>query len=91
MGYNATVVVMLDSLNEISTDPAFGKNLADAINKVACFHGKPVDVSARVGNCTCANAATVIEVHHADQDVYVKVGGNYGEVVPESRILPEEK
>lgn len=76
MGYNATVVVLVDALTEIREDPQFGWNLAAAINKVSCFGGS-VDVVA--GNHY--NAATVIECHHADQDVVVKVGGNYGEVL----------
>ena len=81
---------MLDSLDAISADPDFGKNLAQAINKLACFKGKPIDVPARFGKGVHCNAATVIEVHHANQEVYVKVGGNYGEVIPEDRILPEK-
>ena len=76
MGYNATVVVMVDALTEIREDPKFGFNLAQAISKVSCIGGT---VDVRAGNHY--NAATVVECHHADRDVVVKVGGNYGEVL----------
>lgn len=75
MGYNTTVVVLNDALDQIENDSDFGKNLAAAVRKV--IHGKPVDVSA--GNH--ANAACVIETHHADIIVPVLVGGNYGETL----------
>lgn len=80
MGYNATIVVMVDALNEIEHDHDFGQKLADAVLKSAMFK-QPVDVGA---GCH-VNAATVIEVHHADFDVTVKVGGNYGQVLKTER------
>jgi hypothetical protein len=82
MGYNTTVVILNDALDGIAKDPEFGKKLVAAILSVGCYK-KPIDVSA-MGYC---NAATVIESHHADQDVYVKVGGNYGEVVSSNKYL----
>ena len=80
MGYNTTVVVMNDALSYIKDDPEFGARLADAVSRAVM--GKPVDVPAhsRSGGIHC-NAATVIETHHADYDVMVRVGGNRGEVV----------
>ena len=75
MGYNTTVVVLNDALDQIRDDPEFGQKLYDAILRVQ--RGKPVDVSAGY-HC---NAATVIETHHADYKVLVEVGGNYGRVV----------
>jgi hypothetical protein len=75
MGFNTTVVILNDALDAIENDPDFGKNLVAAINKV--LHGGPVDVSA---GCHY-NAATVIETHHADYNVIVSVGGNYGKVI----------
>lgn len=80
MGYNTTVVVMNDALSYIKDDPEFGARLADAISRAVM--GKPVDVPAysRSGGIHC-NAATVIETHHANYDVMVKVGRNRGEVV----------
>lgn len=86
MGFNATVVVMTDALDEIERDPDFGKKLAAAIQSVSFYH-KPVDVSA-MNYC---NAATVIECHHANFDVYVKIGKNYGEVVAPELIRKRPK
>lgn len=80
MGYNTTIVVMNDALDTIAKDPEFGKRLSDAIAE-AGFRRKPVDVSAHGGNCIHVNAATVIECHHADQNVLVRVGGNHGEAL----------
>ena len=75
MGFNTTVVVMNDALGDIASDPEFGARLARAIQLVS--RDKPVVVSAG----RYANAATVIETHHADYEVLVRVGGNRGEVV----------
>lgn len=79
MGFNTTVLILNDNLNEIENDPDFGKNLARAITQLSCRG--PIDVPARSGHSSCAKAALVIETHHADYDVYVKIGGNYGEVI----------
>lgn len=76
MGLNTTVVVFNDAINEIERDPNFGKNLAAAIRSIG-FNTDPISVSAM----NHGSAALVIECHHADYDVYVKVGGNSGEVV----------
>jgi hypothetical protein len=86
MGFNTTVVVLNDALHYIERDPDFGKKLVAAIMSVGCYN-KPVDVSA-MGH---RNAASVIECHHADHDVYVKVGGNYGEVVAPELIRKRPK
>jgi hypothetical protein len=83
MGFNTTVVVLNDALHQIENDPEFGRNLARAIMRVSGRGGK-MDVPA--GNH--CNAAEVIESHHADWMVYVRVGGNTGEVV---RDNPEPK
>jgi hypothetical protein len=82
MGYNTTVVVLNDALSFIENDPEFGRNLARAIMEAATNGGKPVNVPARSsrGGVHC-NAATVIETHHADYSVLVKVGQNYGEAL----------
>jgi hypothetical protein len=37
MGFNATVVVLLDRLSEIELDPHFGKKLCDAIRYQASY------------------------------------------------------
>ena len=73
MGYNATVIVMVDALHLIAKDPDFGKKLSDAIMK----NNFPQDISSG-GHC---NAATAIESHHADHSSLIAVGGNYGTVL----------
>lgn len=80
MGYNTTVVVMNDALHAIAEDQEFGKRLAHAI--MEAFGGKRVDVPAYGKSVIHCNAATVIETHHADHMVTVRVGMNSGEVVP---------
>lgn len=74
MGYNTTVVVINDALDQIEKDPNFGKNLASAIREAAHLPNTRVDVPA--GNH--CNAAQVVECHHADQSILVTVGGNMG-------------
>lgn len=77
MGWNTTVVVLNDALDQIEKDPHFGANLARAVRHmpVARHHGESrVDVAA--GNH--CNAACVVESHHADSTVLVSVGGNLG-------------
>lgn len=85
MGHNATVVVMTDALEAIKDDPLFGKKLADAISKSGAYNTY-VDVSA--GNHV--NAATVVEVHHADMKRIIVVGHNWGEVVRDSTVKTSE-
>lgn len=81
MGFNTTVVVLNDALNNIRDDPNFGERLASAI--MTAFGGqKPVDVPAVTpGGGVFCNAATVIESHHADGYRAILVGGNCGLVV----------
>jgi hypothetical protein len=78
MGYNTTVLVLNDALGLIRDDPEFGRKLYEAI----LGDRFPADVSARNGRQVHTNAATVIETHHADYEVLVKIGGNMGVVVP---------
>jgi hypothetical protein len=73
MGYNATVVVLLDQLDRIERDPNFGKQLADAIRRKSMRPNE--DHQYVVGQ------TQVIEVHHADYQVVVAVGGNCGQVL----------
>lgn len=80
MGYNTTVLVLNDALDQIASDPHFGKKLVFAISKLGMGRG-PVDVSA--GNH--ANAATVVETHHADLSTLMLIGGNYGSKVGTAR------
>jgi hypothetical protein len=86
MGFNTTVLILNDALDEIENDPNFGKKLVSAISKVG-IGNKGVDVSA-LNHC---NAARVIESHHADYDVYVKVGGNNAKVISENEYIIKKK
>jgi hypothetical protein len=79
MGNNTTVVVLNDALGEIAADPEFGRRLADAIGRVRPGHTVSVAAHHPKGAIHC-NAALVVETHHADYDVLVRVGGNRGEV-----------
>lgn len=72
MGYNTSVIVLNDALNDIASDLHFGKNLAAAVAQVT--RGHRVDVPA----LSHVNAATVIETHHADLTSVVTFGGNLG-------------
>jgi len=77
MGYNTTVVIMNDALGAIGDDPDFGKHLRAAVLRAISKKDCPVHVGA-LGHST---AALVIETHHADFEVLVRVGGNHGNVV----------
>jgi hypothetical protein len=68
---------MNDSLHAIKDDPDFGRKLYEAI----LHRDHPADVMAKGGGTIHTNAAVVIETHHADFEVLVRVGGNRGEVV----------
>jgi len=83
MGFNTTVIVLNDALGSICGDHEFGKNLTQAIMSLADGRKWGVDVPAYsyVGGekrGVFANAATVIESHHADMKALVAVGGNCG-------------
>jgi hypothetical protein len=76
MGFNTTIIILNDALESIAADPKFGKMLRDAVLKAVSQKDCPVRLWA--GN---SDAGSVIETHHADQDVMVSVGGNTGIVV----------
>lgn len=75
MGSQATVVVLCDALHLIREDKEFGKKLAVAISKTSCYQN-PADVSSG----GYVNAATAIEVHHADWYRCLLLGGNAAKV-----------
>ena len=76
MGFNATVVVLVDQLDRIEKTLDFGKQLADAVRH------KLNDPNDRY-NCApyVAGQTQVIEAHHADNIIVVAVGGNTGQVI----------
>lgn len=73
MGFNTTVVVLNDGLEAIRRDPAFGENLVQQILSISVREGRR-DVPA----LNHANAASVVETHHADSMSLIAVGGNLG-------------
>ena len=76
MGFNATVVVLVDQLSSIECDPEFGRKLANAVRH------KLNDPNNRHGREPYITGQTqVIEAHHADSQIVVAVGGNTGQVI----------
>jgi hypothetical protein len=74
MGYNTTLIILNDALHEIKDDKDFGAKVYHAAIRVS-GNLKPIDISS--GHF--ANAATVIEMHHADEIKLLAVGGNYAQ------------
>jgi len=73
MGLNTTVVILNDGLHDIKDDPKFGEKLYNAI-----LASNKQDKVLYSGH---GNVGEVIETHHADSDVTIKVGGNTGEIL----------
>ena len=71
MGYNTSIIVLNDALNEIENDKDFGKKVAEASRR-ASSESRPQDIRS---GCH-VNAASVIETHHADQLTVLAFGGN---------------
>lgn len=89
MGYNATVVVLMDRLNEIENDPYFGKKLCDAIRYRAAYGPRGID---QRGIPYVPGQTDVVSVEHADVAQVVIVGANCGQMVGRGRwsLKPEE-
>jgi hypothetical protein len=84
MGFNATVVVLLGRVHEIERDPEFGKKLADAIryrSTISQERDKPGTPGFQHFGAEATGQTQVIEVHHADSQMVVTVGGNTGRVL----------
>jgi hypothetical protein len=79
MGFNSTLVVLNDGLNEIRDDKEFGRKVHDAILQHDRYKrsGQINDISS---GCH-ANVASVVDVHHADETAVIAVGGNCGTVL----------
>ena len=71
MGMNTTVLIMNDFLHDIRQDEYFQRDLCDAISR------------GEKGEIVCG--CKVIEMHHADNTVLVRMGYNSGEVVKPSK------
>lgn len=82
MGWNTSMIVLNDALHMIEEDTQFGANVAKAVRQLnmrGVSKYRPIlDVPAisPSGNSIHANAASVIEQHHADYTVLVAFGGN---------------
>jgi len=70
MGFNTTVVIHNDAFSEIENNPQWGSTLLAAIQS-----------NHRTKQPTYFNGGVVVESHHADMEVTVKVGHNTGEVI----------
>lgn len=74
MGFNTTVVIYNDALAEVKKDKNFGQRLYDAIME-------NLKTNETVKIYTDGGAAgEVIEQHHSNHIVTVKVGYNTGEI-----------
>ena len=87
MGYNATLVVICDALDQIALDKEFGKKVADAVGLMGLDNTKRVDIASG----SHANAAHVVESHHADTTAIIAVGGNLGVVQSQTRDWAHHK
>lgn len=76
MGYNATVVVMVDSLEHIERDTKFGASLSRAIREHMSGSARPGRTDIVSGSHY--NAAHVVEVHSSSSTSVITVGGNLG-------------
>lgn len=76
MGFNATVVVLLDRLSEIENDPEFGKKLAAAI-RYRGSHPNP-DGKYDSREPYVPGQTSVIGVEHSSALIAYVVGGNCG-------------
>jgi len=90
MGYNTTVLILNDAFGEIERHPEeFVENLKPFVNggKFGLREARKneigeSDVSFGVGNY--ANAASVIDVAHADSTQVIMVGGNCATLLGEA-------
>jgi hypothetical protein len=89
MGFNTTVVIYNDALGYIEKDPEFGKRLAQAVQALWSHGHKPQDFFAASPEGGSSSAGVVIETHHADGNVFVRVGQNSGEVVADQSLEVE--
>jgi hypothetical protein len=74
MGWNTSMIILNDAVDAIGKDKEFGKKVCDA---VLGYRQGGVSISSGHN----ANAATVLETHHADFSVLLAVGGNCGSVL----------
>lgn len=74
MGFNTSVIVLNDALGQIEEEKEFGKRIARAVNQLSLHTHSVHGIDIPAGNH--ANAATVVETHHADRTTLLAFGGN---------------
>lgn len=84
MGYNTTVVILSDGLNDIEKDPEFGRELVDAI-RVQAITGQSESLSSGAGN-----VGRVISSYHSSNDALILTGHNTGKVISNFVKVPDE-
>ena len=76
MGFNTTVVIYNDALNEIKEDKEFGEKLYEAIMKN--YKSNKTEWLYTNHGRGSQDAGMVVEQHHSSFTVTVEVGGNTG-------------
>jgi len=76
MGFNSTLIVMNDALEQIREDQNFGRKVAESINSLSAS-----DRQVTINSGDHYNAATVVETHHADGLAVIVVGGNQAQIL----------
>jgi hypothetical protein len=74
MGYNATIMILMDRIHNIKEDKDSGRKLYDAVTRL---HGSKSPVNIDHG-------AQAIEIHHASYHTGVIIGGNTGFVTEQN-------
>lgn len=86
MGFNTSMIILNDCLDDIAKDPEFGATVARKVKTLPTefhicdrqgrkFYGSHVPAGG------CCSAARVIETHHADSTSIIAVGRNEGIVL----------
>ncbi|WP_415913389.1 hypothetical protein [Neptuniibacter sp. QD37_11] len=75
MGYNTTLIILNDALDQIENDAEFGRKVSAAI---ARMHREKGIVISSGNHC---NAATVVATHHANYTHVIATGGNHASVL----------
>jgi hypothetical protein len=88
MGWNSAVIIMNDALGAIQQDPAFGKNLADAVSYAISKEYVDIPAFYPGGGVHC-NAATVVSTQHADSPQVMVVKHNTAWVYRYKEQLPD--
>lgn len=75
MGFQTSIMLLNDAVDQLKTDTGFGPRLLDAILESSRKEYRERGVDVWLGNH--ANACVVLPSQHADNVQIVAVGGNY--------------